>query len=453
MAKKDSNEIINYLKDDLADIAFATDRGHLGEASRAVEPIIEALEKLNPNLLPRRISRVFKEQVETEIKQLRKAGLKRVIRITSAEFSSISEFSNDGFGFIRWVDDSRDWRECEIRAAVLERYIDLSTGECVIENFDPSAHITIRQSRHIRARDRSKNKFSMKDIYVREHYICPSCGAEHLQVADETQCPYCKAVINFHFFDWQLDSFYLDMHKQSLLGQAKDAVVTGASTAGVATAIGAIKLIEFLTNSWDRADEYSGENSGMNNQLGAILAVLFLIGYGIFAVFSRVPSFVRWIVGLGLVLFILWRVIRYLQDTEQDRKKKKIDRFSEGYLRSCVYNEVWKNIDTNYLIDFSLDDIILKSVRNTEETTTIDIAATVIRKSIDENRKIKINANDVTMHFSRARHPDKIMDDGVMMTEKECPSCGANFEPDQNHCCSYCGYGLKIENFVWRAVD
>lgn len=36
---------------------------------------------------------------------------------------------------------------------------------------------------------------------------------------------------------------------------------------------------------------------------------------------------------------------------------------------------------------------------------------------------------------------------------KECPSCGANFIPDENHCCSYCGYGLQVNNAKWVLVS
>ncbi len=451
MAKKINKtlEKLNYLQSNEASYVFATDLGHLGDASRAVEPIFKAFEKTDVKVLPKRISKTYKKQVETEIKQLKKARLKRVIRITSAKFISPSELSNDGFGFIRWVDDSRDWRECEIEAAVLERYIDSSTGECIIENFDESARLVIRQSRHIRARDRSQNKFSMKDVYVREHYNCPSCGAALEHVADETNCSYCGAVITFNFYDWQLDSFYLDMHKNSLLGKTTSAVTTAASTAATATAVGAITAVELLEKTWDQEDAASGTNTGMNNQLGAILAVLFLIGYALFSIFSAVPPFVRMIAGIAVTVFVIWQIIKYIKASDQKRKKKKIDRYSDGYLRSCIYDQVWKEMNTDHLIDFSIDDIIIKSVKNTDQTTMIDVIATVIKKYIGDDRKIQITLEDVEMKLGRARYPEKVSSNS-MMEEKECPSCGANFEPDDHHCCSYCGYGLKMENFVWR---
>ena len=30
-----------------------------------------------------------------------------------------------------------------------------------------------------------------------------------------------------------------------------------------------------------------------------------------------------------------------------------------------------------------------------------------------------------------------------------CPFCGSNFVPDENHCCSFCGYSLQVDNAKW----
>ncbi|WP_408639824.1 zinc ribbon domain-containing protein [Coprococcus catus] len=41
----------------------------------------------------------------------------------------------------------------------------------------------------------------------------------------------------------------------------------------------------------------------------------------------------------------------------------------------------------------------------------------------------------------------------AVYAEKECPRCGANFVPDQDGCCSYCGYRLPIDNSKWRILE
>ena len=33
-----------------------------------------------------------------------------------------------------------------------------------------------------------------------------------------------------------------------------------------------------------------------------------------------------------------------------------------------------------------------------------------------------------------------------------CPSCGANYVPDNNGCCSYCGYSLQVDNAKWKLL-
>lgn len=222
MAKKEKEtfEIYNYLKSDLASSRFAF-AGQLGEASKAIAPVFQAFETTDAQHLSIRMSKTFRHQMETELEQLKKANLKRVIRITEAKLESMQ--NKGGRGFTRWIDASREWRECEIEAAVLEQYIDTTTGECVIENFDEAALLVLRQSRHVKASDNKKS-----EVYVREHYICPSCGAELEHIADQTNCHYCGAYIRFNFFDWQLDSFSLNMHKESLLLELKKNVAATA---------------------------------------------------------------------------------------------------------------------------------------------------------------------------------------------------------------------------------
>lgn len=54
-----------------------------------------------------------------------------------------------------------------------------------------------------------------------------------------------------------------------------------------------------------------------------------------------------------------------------------------------------------------------------------------------------------TLTLQRARYPERRKADGELFTEKYCPSCGANFMPDEHGCCSFFGYGLKLNNAKW----
>lgn len=438
---------LDYLRSDAAAVQFAF-KGQLGEASKAIEPVLQAFEAADTAALPKRIGKVFQKQTAAEIARLKRAGLKRVIRITDAKLSSSQ--NKNSLGFTRMVDASGEWRECEITAAVLDRYIDIGTGECIIEKFDESARLTLRQSRHIKASDQSKAKNSKKDVYIREQLDCPSCGAQLVHIADNTSCPYCGASITFNFFDWQLDSFYLDMRKASLLDEAK--VAAGKAAAGFLNS--ASKAAELLADSMDKkaARTRNRDSLGYDNRFGAALTVIIFIVLLAAAALFAMPWYVRAALGIAAAALIVTAAVKYLKKTEQKRKKKKIVRYSDPYLRSCVYDEIWRSEQQDSLIGFSVDEIILKSVENTESTTSIEVVAEIIKRLITPERSIDIVTQEVGMRLNRARYPERKKNKGKIMEEKECPSCGANFEPDENNCCSYCGYGLKIENYIWKRV-
>ena len=68
------------------------------------------------------------------------------------------------------------------------------------------------------------------------------------------------------------------------------------------------------------------------------------------------------------------------------------------------------------------------------------------------NARSIANKNEkITLKLYRARYPRRMKSKGqAVFEEKECPRCGANFMPDKNGCCSYCGYQLSIDNSKWR---
>lgn len=74
--------------------------------------------------------------------------------------------------------------------------------------------------------------------------------------------------------------------------------------------------------------------------------------------------------------------------------------------------------------------------------------------SLKNNQKIIKKDKKMELKLYRARHPRRMKSKGqAVFSEKECPSCGANFMPDKNGCCSYCGYQLTVDNSKWRLVN
>lgn len=418
-----SNDKLSYLRSEFATAQFAF-KGQRLEASKAIEPVIEALEAVDAEKLPRRISVQLKEQLEQEIDFLKRNGLKRVIRITGAAFCSYD--SNDNAGFVRWIDLSREWRECQMLATVLEQYIDVATGKCILESYDEDALITIHQSRHVNA---GKSSNSSKD------------GV------------------------WQLDSFHLDMHKSELLGEApgptdsSSEVAEQLKNAAAEAAIGGLNVasmaVERITEAWDYADEVRARNLNVqenhDNYLGAVITVILLILLLIVTVILALPWFIRAALGVAALVAIAWGVVKYLKATDQTRKRKKIARFSDGYLLHCINDAMRKRVDAPNLVNFGIDDINIESVANDEHTTTIEASFTVIRKLLEADRSISLDADDVVLKLRRSRNPEKKRKKAKLEVEF-CPSCGAKFEPDEHKCCSNCGYGIKLENFVWREV-
>ena len=71
--------------------------------------------------------------------------------------------------------------------------------------------------------------------------------------------------------------------------------------------------------------------------------------------------------------------------------------------------------------------------------------------TLQPNQKILNKNKKITLKLYRARYPRRMKSKGqAVLEEKECPRCGANFMPDKNGCCSYCGYQLSMDNSKWR---
>ena len=103
-------------------------------------------------------------------------------------------------------------------------------------------------------------------------------------------------------------------------------------------------------------------------------------------------------------------------------------------------------------MDDSVGTIRLKKVVNTEETTTITVQVYISETDLPQGRKPSARKYKRTLVLQRARYPQRRKQDGKLFTERECPSCpscGANFVPDENHCCSFCGYSFQADSAKW----
>ena len=84
--------------------------------------------------------------------------------------------------------------------------------------------------------------------------------------------------------------------------------------------------------------------------------------------------------------------------------------------------------------------------------TKITIRVYVSETYLPEKKRPYTKKAKKKLTLQRARYPERRKEDGAFLIEKDCPSCGANFIPDANHCCSFCGYGLQVDTAKWVAA-
>ena len=155
--------------------------------------------------------------------------------------------------------------------------------------------------------------------------------------------------------------------------------------------------------------------------------------------------------GMGAAVLVLAAVIAVSTITygKQEKLEQEIVRYSENYLRSCISEALYQNVEHPDLMDYGVGTIRLKKVVNTEETTTITVQVYISETYLPQGRKPHTRKYKRTLVLQRARYPQRRKQDGKLFTERECPSCGANFAPDENHCCSFCGYSFQADSAKW----
>ena len=367
------------------------------DIKNAFERILIPLGKADQDLLPARMDMAFRKKIVSQINRLNRNKLCRKIYVTDV----VPVPKND---FETWNDDGREWRESVLKCSTLERFESTKDNTVQHEIYRKNSYLRILQSRHVRLADQKEKKKSYYNDKLR--ITCPSCGASVKLDSQQVTCEYCGAVIKNEFYDWQTESFEIYESISTNLKRFLQLIVSGS--------ILFVCVFLFL---------YLSEDPEISLAAGVGAAIL----------------------ALGVIVSpIIYGKVK------QDNLAKKIVGYSENYLRACLNEYFLKNESDKDMLDFSVDTIKLLKVANTDDITKVTAEIHGTKTFLPENQKPFTEKIKKKLTLQRARNPEKRKTDGDFFTEKECPSCGANFLPDENGCCSYCGYTLHEDSIKWK---
>ena len=367
------------------------------DIKKAFERILIPLGKADQDLLPARMDMAFRKKIVSQINRLNRNKLCRKIYVTDV----VPVPKND---FETWNDDGREWRESVLKCSTLERFESTKDNTVQHEIYRKNSYLRILQSRHVCLADLKEKKKSYYNDKLR--ITCPSCGASVKLDSQQVTCEYCGAVIKNEFYDWQTESFEIYESISTNLKRFLQLIVSGSI----------LFVCVFLCL-------YLIEDTEISLAAGVGAAIL----------------------ALGVIVSpIIYGKVK------QDNLAKKIVGYSENYLRACLNEYFLKNESDKDMLDFSVDTIKLLKVANTDDITKVTAEIHGTKTFLPENQKPFTKKIKKKLTLQRARNPEKRKTDGDFFTEKECPSCGANFLPDENGCCSYCGYTLHEDSIKWK---
>lgn len=355
-----------------------------------------------------RMDRTFQEKVMHEVKLLEGRGLSRQLHFTNVKLSEGNAKKRD---FRHWSDSGREWREVIVEAAVSDKYLHRDSGKVIHESIYPHGSILLRQSRHIRHNEvGEKDRQKEQRFYSKYSEIfCPSCGAQIQLKGDETNCPYCGGFIQSNFYDWQIEDFMIYQTPDPNMDNLKYTSVTI-----LLSFLPTFPCVYLITN--------------MYIAIGVAMTLTIILS-----------------------LSLLW--IRARKIDELENLEKEIVRYDEGWLISNINEALYKTLLTPELLSYSVNNIKLKGVENTSDKTTISVEAMLKQTFLQNNKHIVTKSEKHNWKLCRSRYPNRIKSKGqAVVMEKECPSCGANYIPDNNGCCSYCGYSLQVDNAKWKLL-
>ncbi len=388
------------------------------EVRNAMEPMLIAWRDADEKALPARMDKTFLARMQRIIGVLKKHGIRRELRM----FSAFTERNDNGkVGFRKWNEGGREWREGIATASVLDLVTEARSGNRVQDCYYPNVKFTVLQSRHIKYEDAKREAKSRKDqfgymkkkkkeetVFYGEsrNLLCKSCGAELEINAQLVTCPYCGSRLFSDFHDWQTEHFSVEPVSEYSLSHAL--FCTGLAFA-LSVLVHSVELLVF------HPAEYS---------IVPFLIIAVLTAAAIFSCHS-------------------------ILDTVREKRKKQIVRFSEHQFKQCMYEALWQQFRNLEIVDFFICDILLKDVKNTEETTELTVCAPLYTQVLKDGA-VLFEKKKWKGTFTRARYPERLKSKGAVVEERECPSCGGNFIPDDRGCCSFCGYSLRVSNAKWK---
>lgn len=175
---------------------------------------------------------------------------------------------------------------------------------------------------------------------------CPSCGAQLNLKGNETNCPYCGAFIQSQFYDWQTEDFRI-YHLPD--PECKESVIHRRTDPG--TILPAVPCIRFISNMY--------------------------LAFGLAFVLTILVAF-------GMLSFITPKL------EKEEKLKEQIVRYDESWLASNINEALYKSVLTPELLTYIVDDIKIKSVENTEDTTTISVSAKLCRTILENDQHIVV---------------------------------------------------------------
>ena len=363
----------------------------------AFERMLIPLGNADQDLLPARMDMAFRKKTVSQINRLHRNKLCRKIYVTDVVPIPKNNFET-------WSDDGREWRESVLKCSTLERFESMQGNRVQHEIYRKNSYLRILQSRHVRRTDKKENKKSYYHDMLR--ITCPSCGARVKLNSQQVTCEYCGAVIKNEFYDWQTESFEI----------------------------------------------YETISTNMKRFLQLLLSGFILFLSVFLCLYLIEDTEISLAAGVGAAILAFGTIVTPIicGKVKQDNLAKKIAGYSENYLRSCLNEYFSKNENDNDLLDFSIGTIKLLKVSNTDEITTVKSEVYGTKTFLPENKKPFTKKFKKKLTMQRARYPEKRKSDGEFFAEKECPSCGATFLPDENGCCSYCGYTLHGDSKKWK---